>query len=552
MKKVARKWWLTEEDVVLLSKLPKGQKLYAEAILRARQDPIWWAEEIMQHKVLEGEHSLEEVVAAGGKLQSWELDKFQVDLLNAVCDTWRRRDPVINLERKTNLSVVSGHGPGKTHTGALLVHYFNFCWPARSVITAPKFDQVKTRMFAALQRIDYRALPMYRATHDQMGETQCYWFMPDGSRNRDHCILGETANNPENLAGHHSPYQLVLVEEASGVDEKLVPVIFGALSTGVIQILVLISNPTQRQGFFADSHLRPLERDRYFRYHVRFEDSRRVSKAWAQRLIDKYGPKSPIVLVRVFGLFASDDPRQLIAMQWIVDAQNRSTETDGSQPRKRISCDVADGGECETTVCLAEHYQSKKVGRRMRRFNHPAHLSPIMAADEVERMWKEFGLDPARGDDIVVDSIGVGSGTAGELLRRGYPVVTYQGGASSSDTKQWRNCRVQSYCSARNEFRDRRVAFDEAFFEDSMDWDDFIQQLCSIKTKDNADRVEDLQTKKEMLEAGITSPDLGDVWAMQSATEAPTLITQPDGEGAGVNVPIMIPNNGIGGMYTGG
>lgn len=542
---------LTDEERTKCSKLPKQQRAYLEAIYRARQDPVWWAEEIMQHKVLEGEHSLEEVVAAGGKLQSWELDKLQLDLLNALCDVWRRADPVVNLERKPNISVVSGHGPGKTHTGGLLVHYFNFCWPARSIITAPKFDQVKTRMFAALQRIDYRALPMYRATHEQMGETQCYWSTPDGQRDRDHCILGETANNPENLAGHHSPYQMVLVEEASGVDEKLVPVIFGALSTGVIQILVLISNPTQRQGFFADSHLRPVERDKYFRYHVRFEDSRRVSRAWAQRLIDRYGKDSPIVKVRVFGLFASDDPRQLIAMQWIVDAQNRSTEPDGSRPRKRITIDVADGGECETIVTLAEHFQSKTIGRRMRRFSHPAHLAPIMAADEAERMWKEFGLDPANGDDIVVDSIGVGSGTAGELLRRGYPVVTYQGGASSSDTKQWRNCRVQSYCSARNEFRDRRVSFDEAFFEDPMDWDDFIQQLCSIKTKDNADRVEDLQTKKEMTEAGVPSPDMADSWIMQRATEAPQLITQPDGEGMHADVPHLIKSEGLSGMFRG-
>lgn len=542
---------LTKEQRAARASLPSEQRNYYETILRARQDPIWFAEEIMQHKVLPGEHSLEDVVAAGGKLQSWELDKFQVDLLNAVCDIWREDSPVINLERKSNISVVSGHGPGKTHTGALLVHYFNFCWPARSLITAPKFDQVKTRMFAALQRIDYRALPMYRATHGEMGDTQCYWSTPDGSRNRDHCIIGETANNPENLAGHHSPYQLVLVEEATGVEEKLAPVIFGALSTGVIQILVLISNPTQRQGFFADSHLRPIERDKYFRYHVRFEDSRRVSRAWAQRLIDKYGPNSPIVKVRVFGLFASDDPRQLIAMQWIVDSQNRSCDPDGSRPRKRITIDVADGGECETIVTLAEQYQSKKVGRRMRRFSHPAHLSPIMAADEGERMWKEFNCNAANGDDIVVDSIGVGAGTAGELMRRGYPVVPYQGGAGSSDTKQWRNCRVQSYCLARNEFRDRNVAFDPDFFEDSQDWDDFIAQLCSIKTKDNGEKVEDIQTKKEMTDLGIPSPDMADSWIMQNATAAPQLLTQPDGEGTGADVPVLIPARRLDGMFRG-
>ena len=48
--------------------------------------------------------------------------------------------------------------------------------------------------------------------------------------------------------------------------------------------------------------------------------------------------------------------------------------------------------------------------------------------------------------------------------------------------------------------------------------------MCSIKSKPNGERVEDLQTREEMRRDGIKSPDRSDSFVMQFATQAPITI----------------------------
>ncbi len=60
-----------------------------------------------------------------------------------------------------------------------------------------------------------------------------------------------------------------------------------------------------------------------------------------------------------------------------------------------------------------------------------------------------------------------------------------------------------------------------------MDWEDFMAQLCSIRRKAGTERVEDLETKAELLKRIAKSPDMADSWAMLFATQRPTLGSQP-------------------------
>ncbi|MCX8113677.1 MAG: hypothetical protein N3D71_01200, partial [Burkholderiaceae bacterium] len=129
------------------------------------------------------------------------------------------------------------------------------------------------------------------------------------------------------------------------------------------------------------------------------------------------------------------------------------------------------------------------------------------------------------GDYFVVDALGVGAGTAGELMRRGYPVVRYVGGAASADPSKWRNRRVQSYIALRNDLRDGYVVFDDNFCG-TDEFDEFVAQLCSVRSRPAQERVEDLVTKEQMRREGIKSPDRADSLAMQYATTAPQFETR--------------------------
>jgi phage terminase large subunit len=503
----------------------------ADAVARAyidrvRNEPVWFAKEVLRLKSLPGEPTIFEDAE-----RSWELDQFQQDILEACADVWRKKNKIktrINHEGKRFITVRSGHGPGKTFTAAMCAHWFNSAFPGRVVCTAPKLAQIRTRLWSSLRKIDSRAEAFYRDGH-VIHDTTAYWYgeNSDGKRVelKNWCILGETATQPENLAGHHEAYQLVIVEEATGVTEDLWPVIFGALSSGVIQILLMISNPTKSTGTFASSHLQKREEQNYFRYHVNLKNARRINRSWVEDMERKYGKDSPVVAVRAHGEFPTNDPTQLLALEWITKAFEKDWYADGSLPRTVITVDVADGGVDESVITIAQHYQSNKRFRKQDAYNFPSALSPIMCADKAEQAWNDYDCSAQKGDYIVVDSLGVGAGTAGELMRRGYPVVRYVGGESSSNPERWRNRRVQSYIAFRNDLRDGQVSFDENFVS-IEDYDDVIAQLCSIKIPPNMERVEDLVTKQKMKDDGVKSPDRADSIAMQYATQSPTVMTR--------------------------
>lgn len=496
-------------------------------IRRSQTDPLWFCSEILQLKAKAGEPTL--LTAPD---ESWEVDIWQAELMEAVADVWRLKmglPTVVNHEGKTQISVRSSHGPGKTFGIAMLAHWFNFCFPGRVLATAPKFSQVKTQLFAEFRKIRKRAQPWYQTIID-CGEIKASWF-----KDPDWCMLADSASNPENIAGKHWQYLLVLVDESSGVPESLWPVIEGALSVGVMLILVMISNPTKNTGTFAASHLKAETARDYYRMHVRAANSLRIQnseakRSYVERMERKYGRESPVVKVRCYGEFASEDVSQLIALEWLQGARDRADtfdviKGDGSLPKLRVSIDCGAGGSSETVVTAVRHYMSVRVGLKQTRNNYALAVASKKTADEAERLFFLFGGTKGE-DDFVVDSLGVGVGAAGELYSRGHKVVMYQGGAGSDDKLRWRCRRVQSYMNVRNDLRDRCVVLLESFFDDRADWDEFDAQMCSIKSPPGAERVEDLITKQQMVAQGIPSPDMADSWAMQYATQSPQMVTR--------------------------
>jgi hypothetical protein len=491
----------------------------SRARLKARTDPVWFAQEILRLKQLPGEKSLAE-----DPNLSWELDEWTVELLEAVADVVRHKEGIetrVNHEGLNQISVRSMHGPGKTFGLALLMHWFGFSFYGKNPCTAPKLAQLKRRLWPEFRKIRRRAIMGY----DLLQEVQAqaiYWMGKDGKPDPDHWAFMETASAPENLAGLHDRYMLLCVDEASGVSENLWPVIEGAISTGSIVILVIISNPTKLQGTFASSHLKPLVAKNWYRLHITLKKTARVSKLWVKRMEEKYGRDSPVVKIRCYGEFAEEDQNQLISMQWLEDGRNKEFVEDGSWPRKRLTVDVADGGGNFSVITSASHYQSFTHWQKQWQYNFPSGRAVTMLADEVERQWKMNQMDAANGDDIVVDALGVGAGVASILIERELPVVRYVGGSRSDNKDLYRNRRVQSYLVLRDSFRNGESVVDEDFV-DIGDWDDVYGQLCSIQIRHGTERMEDLLTKEQMQKAGIVSPDRADSMAMQFATQSPVL-----------------------------
>lgn len=464
------------------------------AVLRSSIDPDWFCNEILRMPNDPWQSHGMEVIADLKRLEYGLPTKY-------------------NHKGKNRISIVAYHGPGKTHFMGKAGHWWNFIQKGRIPCTAPKLDQLKTRLWPEMRKITSNAIPLYRDLI-KIDRTMIRWCGDE-----DWCMIAESASQPENLAGYHDEHLLFLVEEASGVDEIMWPVIEGALSTPGA-VLVIIGNPTKTTGEFWASHNKRGTKELYYQIAITPEDSPRISKDWVDGMIRKYGIHSPIVKCRVLGQFVDMEEGQLLDPNWLEAVRlETEKEEDGSIPTLVISGDIADGGIDESVYHVAKHYHSYKIGIKQVRKSYTSETAVIDAADDLEQLFIDYEGDKGR-DYFVIDSLGVGAGTAQELIRRGYRVIKYKGGQQSDQPKMWRNRRVQSYMVLRDQTRDQIYWFAPDFCDDD-DWEDFLAQACSIKYKDSGDKLEDLMTKNDMKAKGLKSPDMTDSWAMQFATSTP-------------------------------
>ena len=123
-------------------------------------------------------------------------EPYQADILEAIAEY-------------PSVAVRSGHGPGKTATGAWAeIHRW-----VRGSALENSFTLSQTRMAV-------------RGYEEE-------WF---------------SAGRPENLKGFHAPYLLYIIDEAKGVSDGIFDAIQGALTEEAR--LLLLSTPGSRHGYF--------------------------------------------------------------------------------------------------------------------------------------------------------------------------------------------------------------------------------------------------------------------------------------------------------------
>jgi len=464
-----------------------------------------------------------------------ELEPWQLKAIESIADVHRKlrnKKTKYNHKGLPRVSVVSCHGTGKTRFLAQVAHWWNYCFYGKAVVTAPKEKQIRTRFMPRYRDVLGLAEPWY----NKMITPTSLEVVIAGDR--DWGLVGETASDPENMQGYHETPQLFLVDEASAkVLDPMFPVIEGALTTKG-SVLVTIGNPTRTTGEFYNSHKKRGVKELYYRMHIKHSDSKYVDPEWVKTMCKKYGANSPIYKVRALGVFPDMEDNQLLAMGWLEDARNKDIPDVGEHFTVRIACDIQDGGEDESIYTVTFKYDSMVVFKKLVRKS----FSTLTATDdnvkaiiELINSIPEFDI---KRDDIVVDSIGVGTGVASNLITAGYRVIRYKGGSTKGiNTNKYRNRRVQSYLVWRDELIAGNIYYDDEFC-DSDTWDDYLAQALTIKVKPSIEKIEDLQTKQEMKAGSIKSPDMPDSSSMVYATQTPQSFS--DG---GTNEIVIIHNN---------
>lgn len=399
------------------------------------------------------------------------------------------------LDYVIQVAVRSGHGIGKSAMVAWIILWaLSTFTDTKGIVTANTKAQLVTKTWPELGKWHR----LFIAAH---------WFVFNATSIHSADPLHEktwrfdavtwSLNNTEAFAGlhNHGKRLVVIMDEASGIADKVHEVTEGALTDADTQILWFqFGNCTRKSGKFFQAFKKL--RHRWFSLTV---DSRTVShtnKAQIQKWVDDYGEDSDFVRVRVRGLEPNASDGQFIPNNLVDAASGKHLQPHQySFAPKIIGVDPAYSGDDEIAIVLRQGLTAKVLAT-YRKLEDDVKLAGYIAQFE----------DSEQADAVFVD-MGYGTGivSAGKALKRKWILVPF-GGASSKPG--FANKRAEMWADAKQWLKDGG-----AFPADEVLEADLIGPEAYVNLKGQIQ----LEAKDDMKARGIASPNRGDALALTFA-----------------------------------
>lgn len=455
---------------------------------------------------------------------------FVEDIIKATPDQ-KQRDILRSLRDYSMTSVRSGHGIGKSAVEAWAVIWFLCTRPFPKIpCTAPTEHQLMDVLWAEISKW-MRNNPVLR---EELIWTKEKLYMKGYPE--EWFAVPRTATNPEALQGFHADHVLYIIDEASGVSDKVFEPVLGAM-TGEDAKLLMMGNPTRLSGFFFDSHHR--NRAQYSAIHVDGRDSQHVSKKFVQQIIDMFGLDSDVFRVRVSGEFPKSTPDSLIMMEWCEAATQLNPEIVRS--RVDIGVDVARYGD-DSSALYPVIDKAQSDGYELYHHNRTTEISGY-----VVQMIKRYAIECL--DAVIrvkVDCDGLGVGVYDNLYDLTDQIIDEvwrdrcRGeGVDPDNGNQWNECQripqldleiVECHFGAAGGKIDEEDPVEYSNSTGLMwgkvrkllqagalqipDDDALISQLSNRRYSVNKDGKLELERKEAMKKRGLPSPDIADALAL--------------------------------------
>jgi len=415
---------------------------------------------------------------------------YQAEFLRALLD-----------ERK--MSVKSGHGTGKSTTASWAMLWFMLLrYPCKVVVTAPTSSQLFDAMFAELKRWigelpkELQQLLNVKSDRVELVSAPAEAFIS--------CRTAR-AETPEALAGVHSDHVLLIVDEASGVPEQVFEAAAGSMS-GHNATTLMLSNPTRSSGTFFESHNRMA--NSWWTRTWSCKDSPLVSHEFVDEMELRYGPESNAYRVRVLGEFPLSDDNTIIPYHLVEAAQNRDVVV-SDEAMVVWGLDVARFGSDATALC-------KRQGPIVTELRSWRGLDLMQTTGRIVAEYE--ALAPSkRPAEILVDSIGVGSGVVDRLQELGLPVRGVKVAESPSMGDTYMNLRSELWFKCKAWLEDRSCKLPKD--------DQLIAELTAIRYSFTSSGKMKAESKDEMRKRGLGSPDLADALCLTMASDAATALS---------------------------
>lgn len=326
---------------------------------------------------------------------------FVEDLLHATPD--KEQAAILQSVADNSMtSVRSGHGVGKSAVEAWAIIWFMATRPFPKVpCTAPTQHQLFDILWAEVSKW-LRNNPALEHEFIWTREKIYLRGYPE-----EWFAVARTATKPDALQGFHADNVLYIIDEASGVHDRIFEPVLGALSTPGAKLL-MCGNPTQLSGFFYDSHHK--NRSAYAAHHIDGRNSSRVDQEFIEKIITMYGRDSDVFRVRVAGEFPKQENDVFIPLHLVEKAIMTERVIRKKPNIIHIGCDVARFGNDKTII-------GYKVDDRVFPLKKRNGQDTMKTADDIIELGESLIAQYGYQDKIPVkiDDGGVGGGVVDRL-----------------------------------------------------------------------------------------------------------------------------------------
>lgn len=420
-------------------------------------------------------------------------DEWQIQILKDIGEQLKKGK---SLQTAIQEAVASGHGIGKSALISWLIHFaISTHENTRGVVTANTEGQLRTKtwpelskwhnMFIAKDLFTYTATAIFCSDKDY----EKTWRID---------AIPWSKNSPESFAGLHNQGNriLVLFDEASAIDDVIWEVTEGALTDANTEIIwCAFGNPTRNSGRFRECFRK--YRKFWNTYQI---DSRTVkisNKAKIEEWLEAYGEDSDFFKVRVRGVFPSASDLQFISTE-IADKAQKQVYKLGQFDHLPtiIGVDPAWTGSDSLEIVMRQGYYMKS-------------LASIPKNDDDWRMAQLIAQfeDEYKADAVFID-MGYGTGiySIGKQLGRKWRLIEFGG---KSNDPVYLNMRAYMWGQMKEWLREGGSIppNDQALYDDIVGPEAIIDKNGRIQ----------LESKKDMKDRGLPSPNKGDALALTFA-----------------------------------
>lgn len=394
------------------------------------------------------------------------------------------------------IAVSSGHGIGKSAEMGMISNWAMSCYSDCKIVTTANTDgQLRTKTAPEVGMWARRSITGHwfdvqatsiKAKAQGHSETWRQDFIP------------WSANNTEAFAGLHNKDRIVvlLFDEASKIDDSVWSVAEGALTDeNTVIIWIVFGNPTRNSGRFRECF-----RKYRHRWHHLQIDSRTVpgtNKKKIAQWAEDHGEDSDFFKIRVRGQFPSQSALQFISGDDVDLARKRHLRKDQySFAPTIIGVDPAWTGDDALEIMLRQGLYSKSLA------TVPKNDDDVAIANLIWRLEQEY-----QADAVFVDGgYGTGIVSAGNAMGRSWQLVWFSGKVINA-----------GYVNKRAEMWGEMKAWLKAGGVIDEKDEELYQDLIGPETVPRLDGKILLESKEDMKERGLPSPNRGDALALTFA-----------------------------------